>query len=153
MPQCQFLFSAIFGSRKAVRAIFSEFDETKAKPPIFSRDTRSQKGKPGGGPGPPPHRAARPGPQARRRVGSPPRDSTDIAPLPIYSPHDAKTRDISIILQKDSRSAAAIAKPSFGGQKFLFRHPAGTGIAPGAISTAVFTAIFTAIANSMMRRE
>ena len=36
MPQCQFLFSAVFGSRKAVRAIFSEFDETKAKPPIFS---------------------------------------------------------------------------------------------------------------------
>jgi hypothetical protein len=35
MPQCQFLFSAVFGSRKAVRAIFSEFDETKTKPPIF----------------------------------------------------------------------------------------------------------------------
>ena len=30
MPQCQFLFSAVFGSRKAVRAIFSEFDKTKA---------------------------------------------------------------------------------------------------------------------------
>ena len=35
MPQCQFLFSAVFGSRKAVRAIFSEFDETKTKHPIF----------------------------------------------------------------------------------------------------------------------
>ena len=35
MPKCQFLFSAIFGSRKAVRAIFSELDEINAKPPIF----------------------------------------------------------------------------------------------------------------------
>jgi hypothetical protein len=35
MPQCQFLFSAVFGSRKAVRAIFSELDEINAKPPIF----------------------------------------------------------------------------------------------------------------------
>ena len=30
MPRGQFLFSAVFGSRKAVRAIFSELDETKA---------------------------------------------------------------------------------------------------------------------------
>jgi hypothetical protein len=56
-------------------------------------------------------------------------------------------------LQKDSRGAAAIAKLQFGGQNSLFRHPAGRGIAPGAISTAVFTAIFTAIAAPMMRRE
>jgi hypothetical protein len=84
MPQCQFLFSAVFGSRKAVRAIFSEFDETKAKPPIFPRDTRSQKGKPGGGPRPPNHMLARLGPQARREVRREPRTSADIAPSPIY---------------------------------------------------------------------
>jgi hypothetical protein len=35
MPQCQFLFSAVFGSRKAVRAIFSELDEINAKDLIF----------------------------------------------------------------------------------------------------------------------
>jgi hypothetical protein len=35
MPQCQFLFSTVFGSRKAVRAIFSELGEINAKPPIF----------------------------------------------------------------------------------------------------------------------
>jgi hypothetical protein len=35
MPKGQLLFSVVFGSRKAVRAIFSEFDETKTKPPIF----------------------------------------------------------------------------------------------------------------------
>ena len=31
MPKGQFLFSAVFGSRKAVRAIFSELDEINAK--------------------------------------------------------------------------------------------------------------------------
>ena len=35
MPQCQFLFSAVFGSRKAVRAISSELDEINAKDLIF----------------------------------------------------------------------------------------------------------------------
>ena len=35
MPQCQFLFSAVFGFRKAVLEIFSESDETKSHMPIF----------------------------------------------------------------------------------------------------------------------
>ena len=35
MPQCQSLFSAVFGFRKAVLQIFSELDETKAHMPIF----------------------------------------------------------------------------------------------------------------------
>ena len=36
MPQCQFLFSAVFGFRKVTQEIFSELDETKAKVPIFT---------------------------------------------------------------------------------------------------------------------
>ena len=51
-------------------------------------------------------------------------------PLRLFSHPDAKTLDIYLILQKDFRSAAAIARPRFGGQKFLFWHPAGTGIDP-----------------------
>ena len=35
MPQCQFLFSAVFGFRKAVMEIFSELDETKSQMLIF----------------------------------------------------------------------------------------------------------------------
>ena len=35
MPQCQFLFSAVFGFRKVVQEIFSERDRMKAKVPIF----------------------------------------------------------------------------------------------------------------------
>ena len=52
MPQCQFLFSAVFGSRKAVRAIFSELDEINAKPPIFPgrlQNTEEESEEPGGG--------------------------------------------------------------------------------------------------------
>jgi hypothetical protein len=35
MPQCQFLFSAVFGFRNPTQEIFSELDETKAHGPIF----------------------------------------------------------------------------------------------------------------------
>ena len=52
MPQCQFLFSAVFGSRKAVREIFSEFDETKTKHHNSPRRTRTPKGSQRGGLGP-----------------------------------------------------------------------------------------------------
>ena len=36
MPQCQFLFSAVFGFRKVTQEIFSELDETKTEVPIFT---------------------------------------------------------------------------------------------------------------------
>ena len=85
MPQCQFLFSAVFGFRKAVLKIFSESDETKSQMPIFP--TRSQSPKEGrrGAPRRPPHMAARVGPLPRHPMGSGPRASTDVAPSPIYS--------------------------------------------------------------------
>ena len=35
MPQCQFLFSAVFGFRKVTHEIFSELDVTKANVPIL----------------------------------------------------------------------------------------------------------------------
>ena len=36
MPQCQFLFSAVFCFRKVTQEIFSELDVTKANVPIFT---------------------------------------------------------------------------------------------------------------------
>ena len=108
------LFSAVFGSRKVLRAIFSEFDETKAKPPIFPRDTRSQKGKPGGGPRPPNHLLTRPGPQARREVRREPRTSADIAPSPIYCLRRENPKGRSHIFQKSS-AAPPPSTTSFGG--------------------------------------
>ena len=35
MPQCQFLFSAVFGFRNLTKEIFSELDDSKAEVPIF----------------------------------------------------------------------------------------------------------------------
>ena len=36
MPQCQFLFSAVFGFRKVTQEIFSELDVTKVNVPNFT---------------------------------------------------------------------------------------------------------------------
>ena len=36
MPQCQFLFSAVFGFRKVTQEIFLKLDGTKTKVPIFT---------------------------------------------------------------------------------------------------------------------
>ena len=84
MPQCQFLFSAVFGSRKVVLRIFSELHETKGQVPIFPTRSRSPKDRRRAATRWPPHPLARQGPQARREVRWAPRDSTDAAPSPIY---------------------------------------------------------------------
>jgi len=146
MPQCQFLFSAVFGSRKAVRAIFSEFDETKAKPPIFPRDTRSQKGKPGGGPRPPNHMLARLGPRARRHMVWAPRDSTDVAPSPIYSPRGENPKIISQFPRRVPQRRRHRRQVS-GDRSLCSGTLPGRGIAPGVISIDT-TAIFIAAADS-----
>ena len=49
MPQCQFLFSAVFYSRKAVLEIFLELDETKSQGPIFSVTYTESEGETKGG--------------------------------------------------------------------------------------------------------
>ena len=146
MPQCQFLFSAVFGSRKAVRAIFSEFDETKAKPPIFPRDTRSQKGKPGGGPRPPNHRLARVGPLPRHQVVWAPRASTDVAPSPIYSPRGINPKERSHISRRVPQRRRHRRQVS-GDRSLCSGTLPGRGIAPGVISIDT-TAIFIAAADS-----
>ena len=146
MPKCQFLFSAVFGSRKVLLRIFSELHETKAKPPIFPRDTRSQKGKPGGGPRPPNHMLARLGPQARREVRREPRTSTDIAPSPIYCLRRENPKKSKPISMKSS-AAPPPSTTSFGGQNLCSGTLPGRGIAPGVISIDT-TAIFIAAADS-----
>ena len=83
MPQCQFLFSAVYGFRKAVLEIFSELDETKSQGPIFLSRTRSPKERRRGAPRRPHHVVARVPPLARRHMVRSPQASTDIAPSPI----------------------------------------------------------------------
>ena len=86
MPQCQFLFSAVFGFRKATQEIFSELDETKAEVPIFpgAKTESKPETEEGQGLATPPLGAAPPWP--RLAMVWAPRASTDIALPPIYSP-------------------------------------------------------------------
>ena len=85
MPQCQFLFSAVFGFRKVVLEIFSELDETKAKVPIFLTRSRSLKERRRGSVGHPHHVVAQSHLLPCRHMVRTPRASTDAAPSPIYS--------------------------------------------------------------------
>ncbi|KAK1646485.1 hypothetical protein QYE76_064290 [Lolium multiflorum] len=98
--------------KKAVRAIFSEFDETKTKPPIFPGRLRTPKKSRRGARGPPHHRAARPGPGPRRWWGAP---RCPLRRLFAYKiPFDLKTPYLLTKLQKDSRGAATIETPIRG---------------------------------------
>ena len=86
MPKCQFLFSAVFGSRKSLLQIFSELHETKGQVPIFPAPSRSPKERRRRAPRWPNHMVARPRVGPRHQVRWAPRASTDAAPSPISSP-------------------------------------------------------------------
>ena len=72
MPQCQFLFSAVFGFRKITQEIFSELDVTKANVPIFTVPKRrtEDESKTGARAATPALGAANPGPAPRHGVPS-----------------------------------------------------------------------------------
>jgi hypothetical protein len=65
MPQCEFLFSAVFVFQKVTQEIFSELDETEAEVPIYlngrqsPEGRRSRTGRTIGWRGPPPGSATR----------------------------------------------------------------------------------------------
>ena len=105
---------------------------TKSTPNLlfFPEASRTPKKSRRGARGPPHHMAARARPRPRRpRVWRP--QVPPLRRLFAYKiPFDLKTQYQLTKLQKDSRGAAAIAKLQFGGQKSLFRHPAGTGKCP-----------------------
>ena len=133
MPQCQFLFSAVFGFRKAVLQIFSELDETNCHVPIFPASPRSQKGRPWGGPWAPPHAGARQGPQARRPMGREPWTSTDVALSPIYSFRCENPKEIDHIPEelperRRHRNLVSGVRSSCSGTL------PGRGLTPGAFS-------------------
>jgi hypothetical protein len=115
MPKCQFLFSAIFGSRKAVRAIFSELDEAKAHDLIFhGRFQKSEGETRKGSRGPTPYGGAG-GPLATLTYGE---GAPWLLRLRLFAyiiSRDVKTVYQLTKLQKDSRGTAAIAKLQFGG--------------------------------------
>jgi hypothetical protein len=78
--------------RKATQEIFSELDETKDEPPIFTEASRSPKMRQRGPTGWPHPRAARPSPGPRHHGVRPPGPPPDAALPPIYSPRREKPK-------------------------------------------------------------
>jgi hypothetical protein len=110
--------------RKATQEIFSESDETKAKPSIFLEASQSPKMRQRGARSQPHPRVAQatPGPryQGVRPAGPPP----DAALSPINSPRREKPKG-RIAFPRNILQAAAIVIARSGGSRSSSRHPAG----------------------------
>jgi hypothetical protein len=127
MPQCQFLFSAIFVFRKVSQEIFLELDEIKVEVPIFSDTRRSPKQRRRGArgwPHPPP--MARPRPSPHWGMVWAPGPLPDIAPPHIYSPRWENPK-YPINFLETYREPSVVVDPRLGGSRSSSRQPAGEG--------------------------
>jgi hypothetical protein len=124
MPVPYFLLFLCF--RKATQEIFSELDETKAKPAIFPEASQSPKMRRKGARGQAHPRVARPAPgpchQGVRPAGPPP----DAALPPIYSPWREKHKPW-ITFPRNILQAAAVVHARSGGSRSSSWHPAEEG--------------------------
>jgi hypothetical protein len=121
MPQCQF---PIF--RKATQEIFSELDETKAKPSIFPEASLSPKMRRRGARSQAHPRMARPTPGSRHQGVRPAGPPPDAALSPIYSPRQEKPKE-RIAFPRNILQAAIVAIARSGGSRSSFWHLAGEG--------------------------
>jgi hypothetical protein len=110
--------------RKVTQEIFSELDETKAEPPIFTEAARRPKMRQRGARGWPHHRGARPSPWPRPPMVRPPGPPPDGAPSPIKTPRREKPKG-RIAFPKNILQAAAVVESRSGGSRSSSRHPAG----------------------------
>jgi hypothetical protein len=78
--------------RKVTQEIFSELDETKVEPPIFTEASQRPKMRQRGARGQPHHRAARHYPWSRHPMVRPPGPTSDAALSPIKSPRREKPK-------------------------------------------------------------
>jgi hypothetical protein len=123
MPQCQFPVFCCFCISEVTQEIFSELNETKAEPPIFTEASRRPKMRRRGARGCPHHRGARPSPWPRPPMVSPPGPPPDDAPSPIKTPRREKPRG-RITFPRNILQAAAIVESRSGGSRSS-RHLAG----------------------------
>jgi hypothetical protein len=86
------LFSAIFVFQKVTQEIFSELDETKAKPPIFTEASRRPKMRQRGARSQAHHMVAWPSPWPRHHMVRPEGPPSDAALSPIKSPRWEKPK-------------------------------------------------------------
>jgi hypothetical protein len=112
--------------RKDTQEIFSELDETKAEPPIFTEASRRPKMRRRGATGRPHPRVAWPWPWPRHQGVRPPSPPPDAALLPIYSPRLEKPKH-PINFPQNLLQATAVIDARSGGSRSSSRHPAGEG--------------------------
>jgi hypothetical protein len=109
---------------KVTQEIFSELDETKAEPPIFTEASRRPKMRRRGARGHPHRQGVWPSPWPRPPVERPPGSTSHAAPSPIISPRREKPRG-QISFPQNILQAATIAVARSGGSRSSSRHPAG----------------------------
>jgi hypothetical protein len=126
MPQCQFLFSAVFVFQKSSQEIFSELEETKAKVPIYLTQRRSLKERRRPARRQPHHRVAQVTPWPRHQVVWAPSPPFDIALSPINSLHRENPKGW-ITFPRSILEAAAVVDPRSGGSRSSSRHSVEEG--------------------------
>jgi hypothetical protein len=124
VPVSCFLLFLCF--RKVTQEIFSELDETKVEPPIFTEALRRPKMRRRGARGQPLHQGARPSPWPRPPVVRPPGPPPDADPSPIKSPQWEKPKG-RIAFSRNILQAAVVIETRLGGSRSSSRHPAGEG--------------------------
>ena len=127
---CFLLFSRF---RKVLKEIFSELDGTKSSSLIIQWTTRSPKERTWRAVGRPHHRVARVPCLPRHQVVWGPREPSDAALSPIYSPRRIKPRRIRHIRQKHP-SRRRHRRQVSGDRSLCSGTLPGRGSAPGAIS-------------------
>jgi hypothetical protein len=121
VPVSCFLLFLCF--RKVTQKIFSELNEIKAEPPIFTEASRRPKMRRRGARGQPHHREAQPSPWPRppMRASGP---TPDNAPSPLKFPRREKPKG-RIAFPRNILQAAAVVKTRSGGSRSSSRYPAG----------------------------
>jgi hypothetical protein len=112
--------------RKGTQEIFSELDETKVEPPIFTEASRRPKMRRRGAIGQAHPRVVRPTPGPRHQGVRPPGPPPDAALPPIYSPRWEKPKDL-INFPRKILQAAAVIEARSGGSRSSSWHPAEEG--------------------------
>jgi hypothetical protein len=118
------LFLLFLCFRKATPEIFSELDETKAKPSIFTEASRRPKMRWRGARSRPLPRVAQPTPGPHHQGVSRPSPPSDAALSPISSPQQEKPKG-RISFPRNILQAATAAVARSEGSRSPSRHPAG----------------------------
>jgi hypothetical protein len=112
--------------RKVTQEIFSELDETKVKPPIFTEASRRPKMRRRGGRGQAHHMVAWPSPWPCHHMVRPGGPPSNAALSPIKSPRREKPKG-RIAFPRNILQATAVVEVRSGGSRSSSWHPAGEG--------------------------